>query len=31
MQYNITATTAQAGLIQDCEDLLGMAANDIAV
>jgi len=30
MQFNITATTAAAGLIQDCEDLLGMDANEIA-
>ena len=30
MNYNSTASTAAAGLIQDCEDLLGMSANEIA-
>jgi len=30
MQFNTTASTAAVGLIQDCENLLGMTANDIA-
>ena len=30
MQFNTTASTASVGLIQDCENLLGMSANDIA-
>ena len=30
MQYNITASSGAVGLIQDCENLLGMSANDIA-
>ena len=30
MNFNLSAATAAAGLIQDCEDLLGMDANTIA-
>ena len=30
MNYSNTATTASVGLIQDCENMLGMTANDIA-
>jgi len=30
LNFNITASTAAAGLIQDCEDTLGMEANTIA-
>jgi len=30
MYFNTTATTDSVGLIQDCENMLGMTANDIA-